>query len=86
MKGGAVLALARDYYQAGLEAADKAARILRGEKPAAIPFHNTSSEELLINLDEARRHRLRLRLELLQKAGTYVPEDRQGGAKVPVQP
>ncbi len=74
MKGGAVLALARDYYQAGLEAADKAVRVLRGESPGAIPFGNTRSEALLLNPDAARRHRLRLSPELLKQARTYVPD------------
>ncbi|MDZ7743410.1 MAG: ABC transporter substrate-binding protein [Bacteroidota bacterium] len=49
MREGACLCLARDYYDAGLEAAEKAIRVLRGENPGDIPFTNTQSEKLIYN-------------------------------------
>ncbi len=62
MGEGACLCLARDYYDAGLEAAEKAIRVLRGENPGDIPFNNTQSEKLIYN--EA----------LLQKFGLSIPD------------
>lgn len=64
MKDGATLCLARDYYDSGVEAAEKALRVLHGESPADIPFTNTQSEKLLCNLDLATRYGLVLTDEL----------------------
>lgn len=49
MKDGAALALARDYYQTGFEAAAVAIRVLQGQDPAGIPFTNTQTELLVVN-------------------------------------
>ncbi len=74
MKDGGVVCLARDYYDAGLEAAQKALRVLRGENPKDIPFSNTQSEKLLLNLKLARHYNLRISEELMKKATIYKPE------------
>jgi ABC-type uncharacterized transport system substrate-binding protein len=68
MKDGAVMCMARDYYDAGLEAAQKAIRVLNGENPAAIPFSNTKSEKLMIHPQLAAKYRLQLSPELRGKA------------------
>ncbi len=73
MKDGGVICLSRDYYDAGLEAAEKAVLVLRGQNPALIPFSNTQSETLLVNMALARRYGLRLSDELLEKATQYIP-------------
>jgi ABC-type uncharacterized transport system substrate-binding protein len=73
MKDGGAICLSRDYYDAGLEAAEKAIRVLRGENPAFIPFSNTQSETLLINMDLAQKYGLRLSDELRAKATIYIP-------------
>lgn len=49
MKDGATLALARDYYQTGVEAAAVAIRVLQGTPPKDIPFANTATETLTID-------------------------------------
>lgn len=74
MKDGGVICLARDYYNAGLEAAEKVVRILRGENPKDIPFNNTKSEKLILNPELAKRYKLRISDELMKKATIYKGE------------
>ena len=74
MKEGGVVCLARDYYDAGLEAAEKAVRVLRGQNPGDIPFSNTRSEKLMLNPELAAKYNLRLSDELLKKVTLYKPE------------
>jgi ABC-type uncharacterized transport system substrate-binding protein len=74
MKDGGIICLARDYYDAGLEAAQKAVRILRGENPKDIPFNNTQSEKLILNLELAKRYKLQISDELMKKATIYKSE------------
>ncbi len=50
---GAVLVLARDYFDAGRETALKAAQVMRGESPARIPFAPPSKVKKLVNLRRA---------------------------------
>jgi ABC-type uncharacterized transport system substrate-binding protein len=52
---GAVVVLARDYYDGGREAGSMAARIMRGEQPVKIPFKPLTATQLLVNLDVARQ-------------------------------
>ncbi len=73
IKAGAVLALARDNYQAGLEAGQVAVRVLRGANPASIPFANTRSETLTINPAAAARVGLKFPPRVLQSATVYEP-------------
>lgn len=74
MKDGGAICLSRDYYDAGLEAAEMAVRVLNGENPAFIPFRNTQSEKLLINHALAKKYNLRISEALLGKATIYPPE------------
>jgi len=53
-KHGAVAVVARDYYDGGREAAHMAARVMRGESPATIPFVGIAKTRLLLNLTAAR--------------------------------
>jgi ABC-type uncharacterized transport system substrate-binding protein len=73
LKDGAVLALARDYYQAGLEAGEIGVRVLRGASPATIPFANTRSEHLMVNPGAAARLGLTLPAGVLQRAEIFTP-------------
>ncbi|MBN1404690.1 MAG: ABC transporter substrate-binding protein [Opitutales bacterium] len=68
LKDGSVLALARDYYDAGYEAGEIALRVIHGESPANIPFRNTSSEALIINRPVLEKYNLTLSEELEQRA------------------
>jgi len=51
---GAVLGVSRDYYDSGHRAAAMAARIMRGEKPADIPFEGFAGTKLLVNVEAAK--------------------------------
>jgi putative ABC transport system substrate-binding protein len=62
MKEGAVLAISRDYYDAGVEAGLLAAKVLRGADPAKIPFSNTAS--MSVSLNES----------LVERYGLVIPE------------
>jgi ABC-type uncharacterized transport system substrate-binding protein len=73
MKNGVVLALARDFYQAGIEAGELGVRVLRGADPATIPFANVRSERLLVNPVVAARFGLALPEGLLQRAEVFIP-------------
>ena len=72
MKENSVICVARDYYDAGLEAAQKAVRVLRGERPGDIPFNNTQSEKLLLNYELAQKHQLTLPESLTAGATPYT--------------
>jgi ABC-type uncharacterized transport system substrate-binding protein len=71
MKDGSIIAVACDYYFAGLEAAEKAVRVLNGESPAAIPFTNVKTVKLIINPELARKYDIQLSDALLQRAEIF---------------
>ena len=68
VKQGAALALARDYYDAGRETAQKAAQIMRGESPARIPLAPPTKILKLVNLKQAQESRLTIPEALLREA------------------
>jgi len=68
MADGATLALARDYYESGVEAAAVALRVLRGTPPKDIPFSNTRTETLAINPVLLRQYDIVLSRENAAKA------------------
>ncbi|HOW66312.1 MAG TPA: ABC transporter substrate-binding protein [Candidatus Paceibacterota bacterium] len=72
VKQGATMALARDYYDAGRETALKAARIMRGENPARIPFSPPLKIKRLVNLKKAGENRLVIPEALLGQAQQVV--------------
>ena len=65
---GAVLAVARDYYDAGRETALKAVRVMRGESPAQIPFSPPTKSQTFVNLKNAQQCRLNIPAALLREA------------------
>lgn len=75
VKTGAVLALARDYYDASVEAGEVAVRVLRGENPATIPFANTRSETLTINPAAAAKVGLAIPESVLARAKIFTPAE-----------
>lgn len=72
MKEGGTVCLARDYYDAGIEAAQKALRILNGENPGNIPFNNTESEKLILNYEYAVKYGLTLSESLKARAKPFT--------------
>jgi ABC-type uncharacterized transport system substrate-binding protein len=71
MKDGGVIAVACDYYQAGVEASEKALRVLQGESPGRIPFSNVRTVKLIINPTLARQYGLRIPETLLEEAEVF---------------
>ncbi len=65
---GAVAAYTMDYYQAGFDAALKAAQVMRGTPPADIPFSTPSQVRLIVDAEHAKAVGLTLPAELLAKA------------------
>jgi ABC-type uncharacterized transport system substrate-binding protein len=51
---GAIAGVTRDYYDSGREAAHMAARVMRGESPAGMPFVGFSKTKLIVNVGTAK--------------------------------
>jgi len=68
VRQGAAVVLTRDYYDAGRETALKAARIMRGENPARIPFSPPRKVRILVNLKNAQAAHLTIPDALLRQA------------------
>ena len=71
-RAGAVLAVARDYYESGRESGKVAARVMRGESPGAIPFVGFGGTKLLVNLDAAREAGLTIPPAIVAKADEVI--------------
>lgn len=71
-RDGAIAVIARDFEDAGREAAFLAARILRGESPRSIPFQPIKKSRLIINLDAAQAINLNVPLTLMEKADSVI--------------
>ena len=69
---GAAVVLARDYHDGGREAGLLAARIMRGERPAAIPFRPLVETRVLVNLEAARAVGLTVPAPLLARASKVI--------------
>lgn len=65
---GAIAAYTMDYYQAGVDAALKAAEVMRGKSPADIPFTRPSKIRLIVSEEHAKAVGVALPAELLAKA------------------
>jgi ABC-type uncharacterized transport system substrate-binding protein len=74
LEAGALAILARDYYDGGRESALMAARIMRGEKPADMPFQSLSSVRLVINPAAAREVGFTYPALVLKRAEVYEAE------------
>lgn len=71
-KGISVAAVARDYTQAGRDAAQLALRIVRGENPASIPFTYVSKTRIIINKTAADRAGLAIPEKVLKRADEVI--------------
>jgi len=74
---GAMVVVARDYFETGHDAGLVAARVLRGESPGGIPFRPATTTKLLVNLGVANRLGLHIPDSLVARAGRVV--GRPGG-------
>ncbi|HWR15419.1 MAG TPA: ABC transporter substrate-binding protein [Terriglobales bacterium] len=73
-KDGALLVAARDYRDAGREAARLAVAIVRGDTPAKTPFQNFNRTKFVVNLDAARALDLSLPPDLVQSAQELIED------------
>jgi ABC-type uncharacterized transport system substrate-binding protein len=71
-KDGAALVLARDYRDGGRMAALLAARVMRGERPAALPFQQVTKTHLFVNLAAARDAKLTIPAAILDRADAVM--------------
>jgi ABC-type uncharacterized transport system substrate-binding protein len=71
---GAQVVLGRNYQEAGVATAAMAARIMRGEKPAEIPFTPLTNTTLIVNPGAARAISLTLPPALLKRAEKTIKE------------
>jgi ABC-type uncharacterized transport system substrate-binding protein len=74
LQDGATLSYGRDYHASGVEAAEVAARVLRGTPPAEIPIALTRTVTLAVNPVLARAHGIVLPPDLERMA--KIVEDR----------
>lgn len=72
--GGAMVVVARDYYDSGRHAALLAARIMRGENPKKIPLEDFAKTSLIVNLDAARALDITLPPTLVRSAKEVIGE------------
>lgn len=70
VRDGAVAAVSRDYESAGRKTAALAARVMRGEEPARMPFEPDLTTRLLLNPAAARRAGIALPPALLARAAS----------------
>ena len=70
------MTVARDYFDGGREAGLVAARVMRGENPAEIPFQPVQKTRFVINLDAARKLGLEIPEHLVRQADDVI-----GGAR-----
>jgi ABC-type uncharacterized transport system substrate-binding protein len=73
IREGSLLTLARDYFDAGHEAGLVAARVLRGESPAQIPFTIVKRARLTINPQRACMLGIEVPPTLLKRADEVIP-------------
>jgi len=71
-KAGAAVAIARDYYDGGLDTGRMAAEIIRGRSPADIPIAPIRKIKILVNLNAARVDGLRIPQSLLSRADVII--------------
>ncbi len=69
---GAVLALARDYHDAGVESGLLVARVMRGEQPAQIPFTNVQTTRLIVNRTRAVAMGIRVPEDIVKRADQVI--------------
>ncbi len=69
---GAAVVVARDYYDGGRESGLLAARVMRGEDPATIPFQPTRTTRMVVNLRAAAVSGLKIPPSLVKRADRVI--------------
>ena len=69
---GAAVVVARDYYDGGRQSGLLAARVMRGEDPATIPFQPIRTTRVVVNLRAAAVSGLRIPPSLVERADRVI--------------
>ena len=69
---GASVSLPMDWHAAGYAAGEMAARVLKGEDTAKMPFQTASRVSLQVNLEAAERQGVRIPESVLQRAEEVI--------------
>lgn len=69
---GAAVGVGWDFYDAGYEAGKIAVRVIKGEKPANIPFQFMQSARLSINLKAAELQNLKIPDAVIARAKSVI--------------
>jgi len=72
IKAGAIGGLTRDYHENGRASGHIAARVMRGEQPAAIPFEGVSKTKLILNDVAVRSLGLTIPPAVLKRADQVI--------------
>jgi ABC-type uncharacterized transport system substrate-binding protein len=72
IKAGAIGGLTRDYHENGRASGHIAARVMRGEQPATIPFEGVSKTKLILNDAAARSLGLTIPPAVLKRADQVI--------------
>lgn len=75
VEDGAILAVSRDYIQAGKDAARLALRILQGEQASNLPFEFVSKTNLIINLEAADYYGISIPDAVISKADKIIKRE-----------
>lgn len=71
---GAAVVVAKDFYDAGVEAGGVAARVMRGESPASIPFQPFAKTKLIIRPKAAEGTGLYIPASVLARADEVIKD------------
>lgn len=69
---GATLSFFPDFQEGGVEAGKMIARVLRGERPAAIPFYRLEKTRVMVNPAEAGRMGVVIPPDVIRQADSVV--------------
>jgi len=72
---GALAAIGWSFWQAGYDAGKVAARVLRGEKPADIPFQSVEKEQLYVNAETANLFDITIPPSVLERADHVIGQE-----------
>ena len=72
-RAGAAVTVARDYHDAGVDAALLAARVLRGASIADLPFETYSKNRIILNESAIQRDKLQIPASLREQANEVIP-------------
>ena len=72
---GALAAIGWNFWQAGYDAGKVAVRVLRGEKPADIPFQSVEKEQLYVNAETAKLFDITIPPAVLERADQVIGQE-----------